>query len=82
MAGSGADPLRASLVPLGTAQIIGLGVQQRIQRFLNRFSNQISKLAPKLGFVDLNDFTELRIRCITSYGVVLLSGFGFLSIPN
>jgi len=55
--GAGAGSIGAPLVALGLAQAVGLGLQQTIQRFLDRFPHHFAQMALDLRLIDLNDFT-------------------------
>src|SRR5262249_31716172 len=84
----GIDAVGGALVPLGPAQGVGLGVEQSVERLLDRFPNDLIYVALYLALLDADDFAEAVHRRRHAYTVhrslpwlVRGSGFATLSLP-
>jgi hypothetical protein len=59
------------LVPLRLTQLVGFGVQHRVQVLFHGAAHQLVQMTANLALVDADDFTQ-RLRAIVFHGGGLL----------
>src|SRR5258708_32388675 len=57
-AGPGVLPSLAALVTTSAAELVCLSIQHGIQRLFHRATNQLAKMVPDTGFIDLDHLTH------------------------
>src|SRR5271169_3676581 len=60
----------AALITPGTAELVSLGVQHRVQRLFHRTANHLAKMVTNPGFIDLDHLTH---RLLVTHRLLLHS---------